>query len=173
MIMQVLYPEPLTAERFAPFGQVIELAKAHHYPINEGLTTRYHDLVQADTHDQQGRTIVNVFRTHPIPLPHSVLKMERHPLGSQAFLPMNHRPFLVLVAPAGDQVLAEELRLFITNGQQGINLFKNTWHHFQLVLGEQSDFIVIDRGGAGNNLEEVKVSGEVIIPTDVAAKYRI
>jgi ureidoglycolate lyase len=86
---------------------------------------------------------------------------------------MNHRPFLVLVAPAGDQVLAEALQLFITNGQQGINLFKNTWHHFQLVLGEQSDFIVIDRGGAGNNLEEVKVSGEVIIPTDVAAKYRI
>lgn len=165
--MRVLQPEPLTAERFAPFGQVIELDKAYHYPINEGLTTRYHDLVQADTSDEGGRTIVNVFRTNPIPLPHKIIKMERHPLGSQAFLPTHNRPFLVLVAPHSEEVRVEDLQLFITNGQQGINLFKNTWHHFQLVLGEQSDFIVIDRGGTGNNLQEVNVIGDAVIPEDV------
>ena len=165
--MRVLHPEPLTAERFAPFGQVIELEKAYHYPINEGLTTRYHDLVQADTNDQKGRTIVSVFRSNPIPLPHNIIKMERHPLGSQAFLPTHQRPFLVLVAPAGEQVHVDDLQLFITNGQQGINLAKNTWHHFQLVLGEQSDFIVIDRGGAGNNLQEVAVIGNAVIPMDL------
>ncbi|MBK8453055.1 MAG: ureidoglycolate lyase [Thiofilum sp.] len=166
--MRVLTPQPLTAENFAPFGQVIELATAYHYPINEGLTTRYHDLVKADTHEQNGRTIVSVFRTNPIPLPHKIIKMERHPLGSQAFLPTHKHPFLVLVAPAGEQVYAQDLQLFITNGQQGINLAKNTWHHFQLVLGEQSDFIVIDRGGAGNNLQEVEVMGDAIIPVNVA-----
>ncbi|WP_020560999.1 ureidoglycolate lyase [Thiofilum flexile] len=167
--MRILRPEPLTAENFAAFGQVIELEKAHHYPINEGLTMRYHDLVQADTSDQNGRTIVNVFRSNPIPLPHKIIKMERHPLGSQAFLPLNSRPFLVLVAPISDQVQVDDLQLFITNGQQGINLAKNTWHHFQLVLGTQSDFIVIDRGGAGNNLQEVNVIGEAIIPIEVGA----
>ena len=155
---------PLTAEQFAPFGEVIDLETAKQYPINDGLTTRFHDLCTIDSLDQGGRPIVNVFRTSPIPLPHKVVKLERHPLGSQAFIPMDTSPFLVLVGKSGDRLTTQDLQLFITNGRQGINLFKNCWHHFQLGLGEQRDFLVIDRGGVGDNLEETDVIGEAWIP---------
>ena len=69
----------------------------------------------------------------------------------------------MLVASAGDSVPVENLRLFITDGEQGINLHRNTWHHYQLVLNERTDFLVIDRGGPGQNLEEIEVEGEAII----------
>ena len=105
----------------------------------------------------------NVFRSNPVPLPHTVTIMERHPIGSQAFIAMAQQPFLVLVAPPGDNVHADQLRLFITDGHQGVNLFKNTWHHYQLVLGDPTDFIVIDRGGPGNNLEEREIQGSAVI----------
>ncbi|NKB76798.1 MAG: ureidoglycolate lyase [Gammaproteobacteria bacterium] len=162
---------PLTAETFAPFGEVIELENAKQFPINEGLTTRFHDLCTIDTLDQGGKPIVNVFRTNPITLPHRIQKMERHPLGSQSFIPMgngdtvDNAAFLVLVGNPGDSLTPEDLTLFITNGRQGVNLHKNTWHHFQLVLDEQRDFLVIDRGGPRENLEEIAVSGEAIIPS--------
>ncbi|NKB61493.1 MAG: ureidoglycolate lyase [Gammaproteobacteria bacterium] len=156
--------KPLTAEIFAPYGEVIELETAKQFPINEGLTTRFHDLCTINTLEQGGKPIVNVFRTDPIKLPHRVQKMERHPLGSQAFIPMDDAAFFVLVGKPGDSLMAQDLTLFITNGRQGINLHKNTWHHFQLCLGERRDFLVIDRGGSGENLEEVEVTGEAIIP---------
>ena len=162
-----LIPAPLAKESFAPFGDVIELSSAHQYPINQGLTTRFHDLFDIDVAAQGGRAIVNVFRTDPLPLPHQVRVMERHPLGSQAFLPMDHDPFLVLVADAGDNISVSNLHLFVTNGLQGINFSRNTWHHFQIGLGKQRDFIVIDRGGSGSNLEEFNLDEEVQIPSDV------
>ena len=148
---------PLTAENFSPFGEVIELESARQILINQGLTTRFHDLLSIDVKDQQGHAIVNVFRTSPLPLPHRVITMERHPLGSQAFLPMVSHPFLILVALPGDTITAGDLKLFRTNGKQGINFFKNTWHHFQIVLDHTQDFLVIDRGGAGNNLQELDI----------------
>ena len=148
---------PLTAENFSPFGEVIELESARQILINQGLTTRFHDLLSIDVKDQQGHAIVNVFRSSPLPLPHRVITMERHPLGSQAFLPMASHPFLILVALPGDTITAGDLKLFRTNGKQGINFFKNTWHHFQIVLDHTQDFLVIDRGGAGNNLQELDI----------------
>ena len=162
-----LVAAPLTKKSFAPFGDVIELSNAQQYPINQGLTTRFHDLFDIDVAAQGGRAIVNVFRTDPIPLPHRIKVMERHPLGSQAFLPMDHDPFLILVADAGDRISASNLHLFKTNGHQGINFNKNTWHHFQIGLSKQRDFIVIDRGGDGNNLEEFNIEEAVQIPADV------
>lgn len=162
-----LRPAPLTKDSFAPFGDVIELSCAQQYAINQGLTTRFHDLFDIDVTAQGGRAIVNVFRTDPLPLPHQVTVMERHPLGSQAFMPMDHDPFLVLVADAGDRISASDLHLFVTNGRQGINFYRNTWHHFQIGLGKQRDFIVIDRGGMGSNLEEINLDESVRIPADV------
>ena len=158
--MRDLVPQPLTQEVFAEFGEIIDLRNAKQIPINYGLTTRYNDLFTIDTGDENGRTIVNVFRSNPVSLPHTVKIMERHPLGSQAFISTSDKPFLVLVAPPGETVHADNLHLFITDGQQGINLYKNTWHHYQLVLEEQTDFIVIDRGGVGNNLVEVELQGK-------------
>ena len=170
-----LTPIPLTVDRFAEFGEVVELEHARQISINHGLTTRFHDLLNIDTNDQGGRPTVNIFRTSPLPLPHKVKVMERHPLGSQGFIPMGDQPFLVLVANPSPRLSTnpptklpfDDLTLFVTNGRQGVNLKKNTWHHFQIVLGGVQDFIVIDRGGAGDNnadnLEEIEVEEEVWI----------
>jgi len=158
-----LEARPLNAELFERYGEVVDLDDARQFPINNGLTTRFHDLLTIDADSENGHPIVNVFRTSPLPLPHRVKIMERHPLGSQAFIPMEDTPFLVLVAAPGDKPGADDLELFVTNGKQGINLFKNTWHHFQIVLDHTQDFLVIDRGGSGDNLEEIELSGEAWI----------
>ena len=159
--------QPLTSESFAPFGEVISLGQAKQISINQGLTTRFHDLFTIDCNEQGGRPIVSVFRTEPLPLPHHVKFMERHPLGSQAFLPIGQFPFIVLVALPGEELSADKLMLFKTNGCQGINFYKNTWHHFQIGIGQTRDYIVIDRGGDGNNLEERGLDIDVVIPESV------
>ena len=159
-----LEPVPLSREAFAPFGEVVELEHARQFPINQGLTTRFHDLLTIDVADQGGYPLVNVFRTSPLLLPHRVAVMERHPLGSQAFLPLGSQPFLVLLAQDVVPFRPSDFTLFKANGYQGVNLRKNTWHHFQIVLHQTQDFIVIDRGGEGRNLEERVVDDEILIP---------
>ncbi|MEM5385230.1 ureidoglycolate lyase [Paraburkholderia phymatum] len=145
--------EPLTREAFAPFGDVIELEGAKQIPINLGTTIRYHDLAKVDVADQDGRTLVNLFRGQPRVLPFEVKMLERHPLGSQAFIPLNDKPYLVVVAPAG-ALDESKIRAFVTSGWQGVNYAKGVWHHPLIALGEVSDFIVVDRGGEGLNLNE-------------------
>ncbi|MFM0020022.1 ureidoglycolate lyase [Paraburkholderia azotifigens] len=151
--MKALAIEPLTREAFAPFGDVIELEGAKQIPINLGTTIRYHDLAKVDVTDEGGRTLVNLFRGQPRALPFEITMMERHPLGSQAFIPLNDKPYLVVVAPAGE-LDESKIRAFVTSGWQGVNYAKGVWHHPLLALGEVSDFIVVDRGGDGLNLNE-------------------
>lgn len=155
--MRTLTLEPLTADAFAPFGDVIEAAGAAEVmPINYGWTTRFNDLAGIDTRDEDGHTIVSLFRSKPLePL---VLKIfERHPLGSQAFVPTQGRPYLVAVAPAGDFDVAQ-VRVFRAAAHQGVNYAKGVWHHFLLALEAESDFLVIDRDGAmGANLDEIEL----------------
>lgn len=145
--------EPLTREAFAPFGDVIELQGARQIPINLGTTMRFHDLAKVDVTDEGGRTLVNLFRGQPRVLPFEVKMLERHPLGSQAFVPLNDKPYLVVVAPAGD-LDAARIRAFVSRGWQGVNYAKGVWHHPLIALGEVSDFVVVDRGGDGLNLNE-------------------
>ncbi|MEM5343772.1 ureidoglycolate lyase [Paraburkholderia azotifigens] len=152
--MKTLAIEPLTREAFALFGDVIELEGAKQIPINLGTTIRYHDLAHVDVTDEGGRTLVNLFRGQPRVLPFEVKMMERHPLGSQAFIPLNDKPYLVVVAPRGELV-ESEIRAFVTSGWQGVNYAKGVWHHPLLSLEEVSDFIVVDRGGEGLNLHEL------------------
>ncbi|ALL65468.1 Ureidoglycolate hydrolase [Paraburkholderia caribensis MBA4] len=151
--MKTLAIEPLTREAFAPFGDVIELEGAKQIPINLGTTIRYHDLAKVDVTDESGRTLVNLFRGQPRALPFEITMMERHPLGSQAFIPLNDKPYLVVVAPAGE-LDESKIRAFVTSGWQGVNYAKGVWHHPLLALGDVSDFIVVDRGGDGLNLNE-------------------
>ncbi|OUL71599.1 ureidoglycolate lyase [Paraburkholderia hospita] len=151
--MKTLAIEPLTREAFAPFGDVIELEGAKQIPINLGTTIRYHDLAKVDITNEGGRTLVNLFRGQARVLPFEITMMERHPLGSQAFIPLNDKPYLVVVAPAGE-LDESKIRAFVTSGWQGVNYAKGVWHHPLLALGEVSDFIVVDRGGDGHNLNE-------------------
>ncbi|MBX3484664.1 ureidoglycolate lyase [Phenylobacterium sp.] len=153
--MRRIVPEPLTADAFAPFGEVIEASDdAEVIPINYGWTTRFNAL--ADVAVGDGRAILSIFRSRPLTPP--VLKVfERHPLGSQAFVPLNGRPFLVAVAPSGDFDPAA-VRVFRAAATQGVNYARGTWHHFLLALEAESDFLVVDREGPGENLDEVELA---------------
>lgn len=151
--MRELLIEPLTREAFAPFGDVIELEGARQIPINLGTTMRYHDLAHIDVADEGGRPLVNVFRGEPRALPFEVQMLERHPLGSQAFVPLTDKPYLIVVAPKGELVPAS-MRAFVSRGWQGVNYAKGVWHHPLIALDEVTDFIVIDRGGNGHNCDE-------------------
>jgi ureidoglycolate lyase len=160
--MREMTPELLTAEAFAPFGEVIEASgQAEQLAINYGMTTRFHDLATIDVEDGGGRPIVSIFRGRPLAPP--VLRIfERHPLGSQGFIPLSGRPFLVAVAPAG-AFDVRAVRLFRAAPSQGVNYAKGVWHHFLLPLDAESDFLVIDRAGPGDNLDEVELAPDAAI----------
>jgi ureidoglycolate lyase len=151
--MTEIIVEPLTRLAFSPFGQVIEIAGAHHYPINGGMTERYHDLARIELGGPDPRPLLSIFRGQPYALPLELRMVERHPLGSQAFYPLSDRPFLVIVA-ADRHGTPEAPRAFLTAPGQGVNIAMNTWHGVLTPLAAASDFLVVDRGGEGNNLEE-------------------
>lgn len=153
--MRELTAESLTADAFAPFGDVIEASeRAEILPINYGWTTRFNAL--SDVAVSDGLAILSIFRSKPLaPL---VLKIfERHPLGSQAFMPLQGRPYLVAVAPPGD-FDAGQVRVFRAAPDQGVNYARGTWHHFLLALEAESDFLVVDREGPGENLDEIELA---------------
>ena len=151
--MRLLRHEPLTREAFRPFGDVIAMEGAAHYTINQGFTERFNDLYAVDVALEGGATNVSLFLGQPRPSPIAIKLMERHPLGSQAFVPLQDRPWLVLVA--GDVHDFASYCAFTATGRQGINYARNVWHHPLLVLDADSRFLIIDRKGPGNNLEEV------------------
>lgn len=150
---RTIFIEPLIRDAYAPFGQVIETAGAHHYPINGGMTERYHDLARVELGGVHPRPLISIARGQPYDLPLTLTMVERHPLGSQAFHPLSQRPFLSIVAPDLGGVPGVP-RAFLAGPGQGVNMAMNTWHAVLTPLGETSDFLIIDRGGEGNNLEE-------------------
>ena len=154
--MREITPEPLTAEAFAPFGRVIEASDAAvKLEINQGHAMRYDTLAEVDVADGGGVPVISLFRAKP--LAELVLRsFERHPLGSQTFVPLSGRPYLVAVAPAGD-FDASAIRLFRAESHQGVHYHKGVWHHFLLVLDE-NDFLVVDRSGPGDNCDEVELA---------------
>lgn len=145
--------EPLTKATFAPFGDVVEIKGAELRIINGGSTERFHDLMFIDVSPESGHPIVSIFRGQPFALPISIKMVERHPLGSQAFIPMGKFPFLIVVAEDIDGT-PKAPRAFLATGGQGVNYGRNVWHHPLLSLDAVCDFIVIDRSGPGNNLQE-------------------
>jgi ureidoglycolate lyase len=152
-----LAPEPLTRAAFAPFGEVVEASDAvRHHPVNDGSAERYHDLAELSP-GPDGRVILSIFRGQPRALPFRVEVMERHPLASQTFVPMSGRPWLVVVAPPGEPPAVQDLRVFLARGDQGVNYRAGVWHHPLLALDAVSDFVVIDRSGAGQNCDEIRL----------------
>lgn len=163
MALQRLIIEPLTAAAFAPFGDVIETEGRAHYPINAGTAQRFNDLARVDVAVDGGRPLISLCRAEPIALPFRLRLMERHPLSSQAFIPMSPTPFLVVVAPAGAPPCAEDIGAFRSSGRQGINYAAGTWHHPLLALERVSDFLIVDRGGEGENCDEIEIGTLAIV----------
>ncbi|MBS2034574.1 ureidoglycolate lyase [bacterium] len=158
-----LKPEPLTAEAFAPYGEVIEVANAAQIrEINYGNTRRFHDLAGLDLLQAEGRAVLSIFRSTPLARPVPIRVMEVHPLSSQAFMPLSGRPYLVVVAGQGDFAISK-LRAFVAGPHQGVNYRRGCWHHYSLALEETSDFLVIDRDGPGDNCLEVFLDEEIVV----------
>jgi len=151
--MNKLKVAPLTRTAFAPFGDVIEATGAPSYQINNGTADRYHTLAKVQL-DAQGAAVISIVNSRQQPLPHKVAVIERHPLGSQAFIPRDKTPFIIVVAEPGEQVTPQQLQAFISNGEQGINYHAGTWHGLLLTPYSDMSFICIDREGIGNNCEQ-------------------
>ena len=145
--------QPLTREAFAPFGDVIDIDTANHYPINGGKAERYHDLATAVATGENARVLISIVRGTPYEFPLKLTMVERHPFGSQAFVPMVPRPFVVVVAH-DENGKPGEPHAFLTHPGQGVNYPANAWHGVLTPIGETQDFLVVDRGGGGVNLEE-------------------
>lgn len=150
--MTELVAEPLTRDAFAPFGQVIDTSGTP-LSINAGNTERYHDLARIELGGVHCRPLISIFRGKPYALPMLLSMVERHPLGSQAFYPLTDLPFLVIVAPDNSGTPGTP-RVFLTAPRQGVNIAMNTWHGTLAPLEAIADFLVVDRGGEGTNLEE-------------------
>ena len=152
MAQQVI-AEPLTAAGFAPFGDVLDCSGPPDRMINAGMCGRYHDRALLDFAD--GRAGISLFDAVPRALPYGFDMVERHPLGSQAFLPLSGAPFLVIVAPDQGGIPGAP-RAFLTAPHQGINLHRGTWHGVLTPLSAPGLFAVVDRIGNGANLEEYR-----------------
>lgn len=142
---------PLTPAAFAPFGEVLEAVGEPDRIINQGLCGRFHDLATLDF--EEGRAGISLFRAEARSLPCRLEMVERHPLGSQAFIPMSPDPFLAVVA-SDEGGTPGRPHAFRTAPGQGINFHRNTWHGVLTPLAPPGLFAVIDRIGPGDNLEE-------------------
>jgi ureidoglycolate lyase len=150
--MRALTPEPLTKAAFAPFGDVVETDGALPVEINQGFARRVDALAGIDVTTNGAPVNISLFDAMPRPQPIAIRLMERHPLGTQLFMPLQDRPWLVVVC--GDPQDIASYRAFTATGRQGVNYARNVWHHPLLVVGEGERFLVVDRTGA-DNLEEV------------------
>jgi ureidoglycolate lyase len=160
--MLEIQAEPLSARAFAAFGDVIETAEHAARWINAGSCERFDDLARIDVAAHGGRPLISIFRALPRSLPFRIEQLERHPLSSQAFFPLDRRPFLVVVAAGDGTPQATHVRAFLSSGSQGVNYRRNTWHHELLAIGARSEFLVIDRGGPGENCELITVDGSAL-----------
>jgi ureidoglycolate lyase len=148
-----LRPEPLTSERFAPYGDVIESSLDKSNAMNEARFERFDDLCDVNLGD--GPVAMSVARCRtPTSLPLRVDMVERHPLGSQAFVPLTPCRMVVVVAPPGEGVEASQLRAFVTNARQGINYHRGTWHMPLIAFTAGQEFLIVDRGGKESNCEQ-------------------
>ena len=153
---RLIKPRQLTKTAFAPFGDVIEIKDAESRIINEGHTTRFHDLADLNLTADGGKPSINIFRSKPIDPPLRLSLMERHPLSSQAFFPLSQARFLVVVAPPGDLV-PEGIEAFLTKPGQGVNYHAGTWHHYCIALDRETDFLVVDRNASDENCDEIRL----------------
>jgi|TARA_Y100000590_G_scaffold387728_1_gene461543 ureidoglycolate lyase len=158
----IFKPINITKENFSEFGNIISSKNINPIDINEGYAKRFGDLAEVNTEKNQGKTCVSIFSALKRSFPMKIDMMEKHPLGSQAFIPMKETIFLSFVAPPGDLPLINKIQSFIIPPKMGINYKPGVWH-FPLISTEDTNFLVIDRKGNGENLIIHKFDKEKII----------
>ena len=147
----IIKPKKITRKNFRKFGDLISVKKKKSININDGYAKRFDNLCRINTSSKKGKTIMSIFSAKKRKFPMNIKMMEKHPLGSQAFVPMNETTFLVFVAPKGKRPNTKKIESFIVPKQTGINYKPGIWH-FPLISTKNMNFLVIDRKGIGNNL---------------------
>ena len=155
-------PKKVSKINFKKFGQIIDTGKKKYFKINNGYAKRYDNLGKIDTSTKKGKTIVSIFSAKKRSFPMKIDMMEKHPLGSQAFIPMKETTFLTFVAPKGEKPNLEKVESFIVPKGKGVNYKAGVWH-FPLISTEDMDFLVVDRKGSGDNLVIENLEKEEII----------
>ena len=154
-------PKIINKKNFKKFGQIIDTSKKSYFRINNGYAKRYDNLGKIDTSSKKGKTIVSIFSAKKRQFPMKIDMMEKHPLGSQAFIPMRETYFFAFVAPKGNRPNLKKIKSFKIPKQTGINLNQGIWH-FPLISTKNMNFLVIDRKGKGKNLIIYKFKKEKI-----------
>jgi ureidoglycolate lyase len=155
-------PKPITKENFSKFGDMITTANIKPIEINEGYAKRFDGIANLNTSKDNGETTICIFSALKRSFPMKVDMMEKHPLGSQAFIPMKQTTFLVLVAPEGNKPDLNKIEAFIIPQDIGVNYNPGTWH-FPLIATEDMNFLVVDRKGSGDNLVIEKLDKEEVL----------
>ena len=144
-------PKKISHKNFKKFGDLISTKKNKPININNGYAKRFDNLCKINTSLKKGNTIISIFSAKKRKFPMKIDMMEKHPLGSQAFIPMKETTFIVFVAPRGKKPDVNKIKSFIVPKQTGINYKTGIWH-FPLISNKNMNFLVIDRKGKGNNL---------------------
>ena len=147
----IIKPKKITYKNFKTFGDLISTRKVKPMDINNGYAKRFDNLCRINTSSKKGNTIMSIFSAKKRKFPMNIKMMEKHPLGSQAFIPMSETTFLVFVAPKSKKPNIKKIKSFIVPKQTGINYKPGIWH-FPLISTKNMNFLVIDRKGIGNNL---------------------
>ena len=159
---KIIKPIKISKSNFSAYGDLISTDDINPMDINAGYAKRFDDLANVDTSIDGGKTIVSIFSALKRTFPMKIDMMEKHPLGSQAFIPMKETTFLSFVAPAGESPEISKIQSFIIPPKTGINYKPGIWH-FPLISTEDTDFLVIDRKGSGKNLIIHKFEKEKIV----------
>ena len=157
-----IHPKPITKENFSKFGDMITTANIKPIEINEGYAKRFDGIANLNTSKDNGETTISIFSALRRSFPMKIDMMEKHPLGSQAFIPMKQTTFLVLVAPKGSKPDLNKIEAFIIPPEIGVNYNPGTWH-FPLIATEDMNFLVVDRKGSGDNLVIENIEKEEVI----------
>ena len=155
-------PKPITKENFSKFGDVITTDDIKPLEINDGYAKRFDGIANLNTSKDNGETTICIFSALKRSFPMKIDMMEKHPLGSQAFVPMKETIFLVFVAPTGAKPNLNEVEAFIVPPGIGVNYNPGTWH-FPLIATEDVNFLVVDRKGSGENLVIENLDKEEVI----------
>ena len=140
-----LSPEALTEENFQLFGEVVSVDNKESITINDGFASKYPDVVDLDNKEDGGETSVHIFVAKKRNFPLQITMLENHPFFRQTFIPKNNTPFIVVVAPPSQDPVIENVKAFITNGDQGISYSRGVWHFPLISINDDSQFIVLDR----------------------------
>ena len=149
--MKVIKAKKITKKNFSKFGQLIDTSKKNPININDGYAKRFDNLINLDASKNKGKAIISIFKAKKRRFPMKIDMMEKHPLGSQAFIPMKETTFLVFVAPKEEKLDLNKIEAFIIPPGIGVNYSPGTWH-FPLISTEDMNFLVVDRKGSGDNL---------------------